>query len=408
MWRLTFGMKRLLTDFDVILAGGGLSSGLIALRLRKARPDLRLAIIEQGSRLGGNHTWSFHGSDVPESGGDILQPMVRKHWPAQDVRFPLLQRTLDTAYQTIASEDFDRHVRSQVGAGVVCDQPIARVSAASVELAGGQILSAPCVIDGRGWRPAAGKALALAYQKFYGLEVELQAPHGLERPVIMDATVMQTDGYRFFYCLPFSPTQLLIEDTYYSTSMGLDDEQASADITDYARRRGWSIRQVLREERGCLPIVLAGQAGVFETDAEAAAPCGLRAGLLHPTTGYSLPDGVRLANALAGLTQFTTERVRRETAALGGRLWRERSFYRMLNRLLFIAARGDERRDVMQRFYRLPRPLIERFYAGQTTAMDKLRILSGKPPIAIGAATRALPAAAAWSFVARHGHAGSH
>ena len=37
----------------------------------------------------------------------------------------------------------------------------------------------------------------------------------------------------------------------------------------------------------------------------------------------------------------------------------------------------------MKRFYGLDAGLIARFYAGQNTLLDKARILSGKPPVAI-------------------------
>ncbi|MEC9481861.1 MAG: lycopene cyclase family protein, partial [Halomonas sp.] len=45
---------------------------------------------------------------------------------------------------------------------------------------------------------------------------------------------------------------------------------------------------------------------------------------------------------------------------------------------------------VMQRFYGLPEPLIERFYAGRLTAADKLRIVVGKPPVPLDEAARAV------------------
>jgi lycopene beta-cyclase len=43
---------------------------------------------------------------------------------------------------------------------------------------------------------------------------------------------------------------------------------------------------------------------------------------------------------------------------------------------------------VLQRFYGLPQPLVERFYAGRSTRRDAVRVLSGKPPVPI---LRALP-----------------
>ena len=58
--------------------------------------------------------------------------------------------------------------------------------------------------------------------------------------------------------------------------------------------------------------------------------------------------------------------------------------------MLFRAARPGERYRVLERFYGLSEPLIGRFYAANLTGMDKLRILSGKPPVPVGAALRCL------------------
>jgi lycopene beta-cyclase len=43
----------------------------------------------------------------------------------------------------------------------------------------------------------------------------------------------------------------------------------------------------------------------------------------------------------------------------------------------------------MQRFYGLPEGLVRRFYAGQLTWADRLRLVSGKPPVPLGGALRA-------------------
>ena len=71
-------------------------------------------------------------------------------------------------------------------------------------------------------------------------------------------------------------------------------------------------------------------------------------------------------------------------------VWKARGFYRLLDRMLFRAAHPDARYKVLERFYRLPQPLIERFYAARSTLADKARILSGKPPVPIGAALACL------------------
>jgi lycopene beta-cyclase len=51
--------------------------------------------------------------------------------------------------------------------------------------------------------------------------------------------------------------------------------------------------------------------------------------------------------------------------------------------MLFLAGRPEHRWRVMQRFYRLPSPLIARFYAGRLHLGDKARLLSGKPPVPV-------------------------
>jgi lycopene beta-cyclase len=58
--------------------------------------------------------------------------------------------------------------------------------------------------------------------------------------------------------------------------------------------------------------------------------------------------------------------------------------------MLFRGADGADRYKILERFYRLTPGLIERFYAGNTTLGDKARILSGKPPISIGRAIKAI------------------
>jgi lycopene beta-cyclase len=269
-----------------------------------------------------------------------------------------------------------------LGDAVRPGSPLAAVDAGSVELESGERFAAPCVIDGRGAEPSG--ALQLAFQKFLGLELRLTAPHGETVPVIMDAAVGQDDGYRFVYTLPFSADTILIEDTYYADGPALDPAMLRRRIEAYAARKGWVIAEVLREETGTLPILLGGDIEAFWRQNETgAARIGLRACLFHPTTGYSLPDAVAMADAVAELPELTTENVAALTKACSKRLWQERGFYRMLNRMLFLAAEPDKRFKVLQRFYQLSEPLVERFYRAASTQADKARVLIGWPPVPI-------------------------
>jgi lycopene beta-cyclase len=373
-----------MNTYDVILAGGGLANGLLAWRLRTHRPELRILLLERDDAIGGNHTWSFHEGDLDATRQAWLAPLVTARWPGYDVVFPDYTRTLDSGYASIASADFARVIEPALGPSLRLGARIDDVTPTTVRLAGGEVLHAGAVIDGRGMR--ASPHLALGYQTFLGQEVRLHAPHGLARPVIMDAGVAQQGGYRFVYLLPFAPDRLLVEDTHYVDTAAWEPERLRANIAAYAEARGWRIAEVLREEHGSLPIVLAGDVERY-WDELGGQPCtGLRANLFHPTTGYSLPHAVRLAERIAQLPRLDAPALFAAIRHEARREWRRQGFFRLLNRMLFLAGEPDRRWRVMQRFYRLPPGLVARFYAGRPTLADMARVLTGKPPVPVGAA----------------------
>lgn len=370
--------------YDLLLAGGGLANGLIALRLRQRRPELRLLLVEASPRLGGDHTWSFFETDLTAAQRDWVAPLVAHHWDGYEVRFPARHRQLSTGYASVTSLRFHDQLTQVLGDAVRLEAPIAQLAADGATLADGTVLPAAAVIDGRG--PDAAAELALGYQKFLGQEVRLAAPHGLRRPIVMDATVEQLDGYRFLYVLPLDSQRLLIEDTRYADGPALDKPALRQAITAYAASQNWRIRTVLREEEGVLPVALDGDIEAFWQARAATPQAGLRAALFHPTTGYSLPDAVRLADAIAAAPLLDAAAINALVRQHSVALWRQRAFFRRLNRMLFRAARPGQRYRVLERFYGLPQPLIERFYAARPSLMDKLRILSGRPPVPVLAA----------------------
>lgn len=370
---------------DVLLVGGGLASSFIALRLKRARPSLKIIMLEREATIGGEHTWSHFATDVSPAISEWLGPLIAHDWAGYDVRFPAHSRTLTTHYRAITSARLHQVMSELLGADAWLGVEATEVKAETVRLVDGRRLAAPLVIDARG--PRRSTRLALGWQKFLGQEVRLEAPHGLTRPIVMDATVAQLDGYRFLYVLPMAPDRLLIEDTRYSDGPALDRLQLAADIAAYATSQGWRIAGIEREEVGVLPIALAGDIDAYWAESEGtAADAGMRAALFHPTTGYSSPDAARQAELVAALPRLTTAMARTALIEMSKSAWRARGFYRLLNRMLFRAAEPSQRYRVLERFYRLPQPLIERFYAGEATLADKARILAGKPPVPIGRA----------------------
>jgi lycopene beta-cyclase len=376
----------------LVIVGGGLSGCLTALALAKLRPELPLLLIEAGPRFGGNHLWSFFDPDVLDSDRWLVAPFVEKSWTSYDIRFPNRRRTIATGYSSASSRLLDSYVRERLRP----DQyrlrtRVAALKPTEVELADGAVLRARGVIDARGFSfldPGKRDALDLAWQKFVGRDVTLDHPHGLERPVVMDAIVEQVDGFRFVYSLPFDEERMLVEDTYYSDGPHLDVAAVGQRLDQYIKgqnRHG----QVEREEKGVLPVALGGDFDRF-WPARDPARIGVMGGFFHPTTGYSLPDAVRVAMRLAQRGEMDGVGLAKSLRAEAKALWRERGFYRLLNRMMFRAAAPEQRFRVLEHFYRLDEQVIGRFYAGRLRSWDKFRILSGRPPVPIGRAIGAM------------------
>ena len=439
---------------DVLILGAGLAGALAAYRIRKAFPELQVALFEQRESLeavlASGPTWSFHETDVTPSQNAWLSPLLAGSWSSQDVVFPGFKRTLDCGYRSLRAETLYPRLLSMVPAialhwGVrvvrlesdsiwtetgpekiprkfqekdpeqVQEQVQVQVQEKGQERgAKKEKWTARWIIDARGARSVSGEPApkgggnSCGYQKFVGLDLKLKAPHGLTRPVIMDASeqVAQLDGFRFFYVLPWDSHRLLIEDTRYSSNAVLESEVFEQEVLRYAEAQGWLIEGIERREKGVLPIPLFSEKTPVLAEAsrgrQGLMALGMRSGSFHPTTGYSLPWTVRQ------IDQWVSERSL-ERDLLGEKPKREQGqslplelplrprkwgFYTFLNRMLFLGTLGVEaqesrvvneaRRAIMAIFYRKQsEKLISRFYSGTLTLRDCVRVLAIRPPIPV-------------------------
>lgn len=372
----------------LVIVGGGLAGALAVVRLAELHPDLPLLLVESGDAIGGNHTWSFFDSDVPDGLQDLVAALAPVRWPRHRVHFPGRTRELAMAYNSVAAPALDALVRERLAGRLRLGTKVTRIDADGIELAGGERIGARGVIDARGPQGAM-PGLELGWQKFVGIEFAAASPEP-DCATVMDACLPQLDGYRFVYVLPFGPDRVLVEDTYYSNDAELDREAVSGRVRALAAERGL-LGSELRQEAGVLPILIGGDPDRFWPADDPVARLGLAGGFFHATTGYSFGLALRLADELARLPgEFGSAELARWTRARFLRHWRETWYFRLLNRMLFHAAKPGERWRVFAHFYRLPAERIARFYAGELTPIDRMRILSGRPPVGIGAALKAL------------------
>ena len=371
------------STYDYVLVGGGLQNGLMALAILNHNPDARVALIERLRILGGNHTWCFLRDEVIGSARRFVEPLVVHRWPGFRVAFPGYQRTFDTPLAAITCRQLDEVVSHTLLASsnsklyMGCEAHA--ITAHEVVLGNGYRLCGEVVIDARGIR-ARFPATGAGFQKFFGQECVLATPHRVDRPVLMDAAVDQTDdGYRYFFTLPLAPDRLLIAEICFSDTPDLARERLRDSIATYAAMRGYRIAAITREELGILPIPWQGLAPVAPPEGPLIAGCA--GGWFHPGTGYSFLVAARLADYVArtpaldlfgaGLRQLASEHQR------------QARYCHRLNKTLFGQTQPEQRRNALERFYRLPEDTIRRFHALSLTTRDRARLALGWPAVSI-------------------------
>lgn len=377
-------------DCDIAIVGGGLSGGLIALALARHRPDLSVRLIEGGAVPGGNHRWSWFATDLDDAGQDLMSRFRKTEWEdGYEIRFPQLQRDLDAGYRSLTSEDFAATLERELGDGaILTGREASAIEAKSVTFADGTTLTAHKVIDCRGYSSTAD--LKGGWQVFMGRHVRTDQPHGITKPIIMDATVDQVapagngGAYRFVYVLPLGSHDVFVEDTYYADKPDLDRSALSGRIDQYCHRAGISGEPV-SFETGVLPVITGGDFSAFQAAhrTPGVAVAGGRGGFVHPLTSYTLPIAVEVALAIAEDADLPGEQLAAKLETHARKVWKSMGFYRALGRMLFNGASPEIRYRIFERFYGLPETLVERFYAGKSTLMDRMRVLTGKPPIPI-------------------------
>ena len=386
------------SGFDIVIVGGGLAGGLTALALHQAQPQYRLAVVEAGKTIGGNHRWSWFDSDLDDRGRALLEPIRKTEWTkGYDVSFPELKRTLHTGYTSMSSVDFHEGiVRTLPSEALYLGRAANAIDAKGVTLDDGTRLASRLVVDARNFQPS--QHLRGGWQVFMGRQMRLDEAHGEDRPMIMDADVEQLaphgngSAYRFVYVLPLSSHDVFIEDTYYADDPLLDRAALSGRIDQYAREKGWLNGTPVGHEAGVLPVLTGGDFDAYQDEVRVpgVVAIGARGGFIHPLTSYTMPIAMGNALALADEAELPPAQMVALFEARARRHWQSTGYYRLLTRFLFFACAPEKRFVILQRFYGLGQNLIERFYAARSPLKDKARVLWGKPPVSIPRAMAAI------------------
>jgi len=376
-------------EYDYVLVGGGLQSGLIALALRHHQPEAKILLVERDSQLCGNHTWSFHPQDVHATASPWVEAAVEVRWPRYRVRLHQFEKWIDLSYASISSQHFAKTVGGCFGTSpdsqcqnrLLLRTEVVALTSKKIVISTGEVYHGRLVVDCRGPRSIQDNCFEqCGYQKFWGFEVELKSDWPFTVPTIMDDRIDQRDGFRFIYSLPLEARRVLVEDTRFANNPALVREECLEQVRRYLTELGVLDWSIVREESGVLPMPISTEMmpGAKSQGVDSPLAGGYLGGWFHAATGYSFPLAVSFAETLA---KTTPELASQATQLLAKQHHARSRFARFLNQLLFRLVRPTTRYQIFRRFYRvLSNESISRFYSHQFTRWDAFRIVFGVPP----------------------------
>jgi lycopene beta-cyclase len=356
----------------ILIAGGGLAGSLAALAMARHQPDMPLLIVEERATFGGDAYRHFADAELGEDGAELIGPLAIDRWPGFYVAFPGFSRKLKAEYGGFGPDDIHRAmIQALQPKQYRLETKVVAVREDALVLDGGETIKAQAAIDARG--QANMSALDLLYEVRLERDYRFRAPHLVDRPVLIDATIDQGAGLRYFECVPLSAERLLVADICVSERAQPDD-QAGARLAAYVKARGWERPRATGERTRARPLPLGGDFAAFWRQSGArAAKIGLRGGFVHPVTGRALADAAAMALLLAAQRDYSGDALHDLFEAEAKQLWKKREFARAVMAAIAAAA-PEQRREMVARLYRLDPGILQRLQADRLGLFDRRRI----------------------------------
>jgi len=299
----------MLASYDFVIAGGGLSGLSLAYHLaHNSLADKSMLIVEQSPKSQNDRTWGFW-SDHPTP----FDAIVNRSWDRLRFVTPGLERTsnLDAyRYKVIRSLDFYNFVYDDLAAFENVTFRHGRVehiedglNAATVTI-DGQVVCAKWVFDSRlGQSGSSSDSRRYHDLKLHFVGWEIQTDEPAFDPgvaTLMDFRTPQENETCFFYILPFSERQALVEYTIFSNAV-LSHAGYQQSLRSYIREQlGIEAFEIVRRESGCIPIT---DRPFPRRLGQRVMSIGAKAGRIKPTTGYAFTRIQEDSAAIVGSLQ---------------------------------------------------------------------------------------------------------
>jgi len=366
-------------DVDVAICGAGAAGLSLAVRLAERAPGLRAALFDARTGFDEDRTFCGFATRGHPFGGAIEHRYGRI--ALADAHGTIERPTGRTPYVRIPGDLFYavalRKLRAELRLGVRVEGLAVHGEHVLVQTSEGPV-RARLAVDARGgFERGPGTLL----QVFEGAVVRTERPiFDPDRALLMDFRVAQERGAHFVYVLPHGRTEALVEDTWFTTR-AIGAAQHHAEIAAWLDRAGAGGFEVLRRERGVLPMSAAAPP---RSTSPRIVLAGLVAGAAKGSTGYAFGfvqrhaaalaraiAGARLDGPAAGLPRWPALRSPLDT-------FYDRTFLRFAHAQLEerSAAIGEA---LVALFRGAPVESVARFLSEDASALDYARVMAAMP-----------------------------
>ncbi len=198
-------------------------------------------------------------------------------------------------------------------------------------------------------------------QHFFGWHIRTPTPSfDPSEIILMDFDVDQSKGIHFMYLLPFSPYEALIEPTFLSAKV-LEKSDYEASFKEFLLKRyGVKTYEIVREEKGVLPLTADYQASLSPR----LTYIGAQAGWTRSSTGYAF---LAIQEALDHLIEGASSSKRMER-------WLDRIF------LSYLKKHPIEAPYVFTQLFEKNEPdALIRFLSGKSSLSETVKVISSCP-----------------------------
>ena len=360
---------------ELLIVGAGCAGLSLASRLAERAVPGRVRLVDPRTEFGRDRTWCFFDM-VPHRFSDA----ITRRWTRWAVRHDgreCVRSAPGVDYVHLDAARFYALARERIGdsallLGTRVESLVQEGDRVVVTTDRGP-LSAARVYDARPPRfdaPAPRGQLRLL-QHFRGAHVRTPAPvFDPETVTLMDFDVPQEHGISFMYVLPFSPTEALVEATWFSESVH-DAHIYGETLARWRRERlGLASWEVIHEERGVLPMSTERFASPRGARVQR---IGLGGGAAKPSTGYAFLAIQRQTEVLAA----AIARGRFDAPPPRGK--RELAFDRVM--LDWMIRHRAETPGLLYRLFEKVEPqVLVRFLSESSSPADELAVMLAVPP----------------------------